>query len=57
MDYGAYMDFLFFGALLAAFVIYVAVTSGANLRAHLSLIWLVMAAHIVGLALYVAFNA
>lgn len=43
LGYSALMEFLFFGLLLAGFIVYVAVTKWSALQAHLYYMWVALA--------------
>lgn len=46
------MEFLFFGAIIVAFILYVAVTKWSSLQFHLFIVWALMALQVVGVTLY-----
>lgn len=48
------MELFFFAALLGAFLVYVARTKWEDLRTHLAIVWVLMAAHLVGLIAWAA---
>lgn len=50
------MELLFFGAILVAFLIYLAVTNWVDIQAHLFLAWIAMAGSSVCAVLYAIFR-